>query len=130
VPAVLLESWPLETPMWDGDELAGPVPTLFSEVERAVEFALASPGRLHADMAKFARLFGVVEHVEPDETARILKKPRWSMADESKYSYTKFQKISVYDFWRITKIKFLVHAGRQWWSSPSREASGSRQSPC
>jgi len=31
VPTVCLAQWPLEASMWDGDVIAGPVPTLFTE---------------------------------------------------------------------------------------------------
>jgi len=37
---VLLESWPLEASLWDGEVLAGPVPSLFSEDIKSSEDAL------------------------------------------------------------------------------------------
>jgi hypothetical protein len=37
---VLLESWPLEASLRDGEDLAGPVPSLFSEDVKGYEDAL------------------------------------------------------------------------------------------
>ena len=31
MPTICLAQWPLEAAMWDGDLIAGPVPTLFTE---------------------------------------------------------------------------------------------------
>jgi hypothetical protein len=47
--------------MWDGQVIAGPVPTIFAEEEEALVNLLKAPAKLRTDMMKFARLFGVVE---------------------------------------------------------------------
>jgi hypothetical protein len=39
-PTVLLGVWKLETNMWDGEVMAGPFPTLFSEDMKASEDGL------------------------------------------------------------------------------------------
>jgi hypothetical protein len=31
VPTICLAQWPMEAALWDGDLIAGPVPTLFTE---------------------------------------------------------------------------------------------------
>ncbi len=31
VPTICLAQWPMEATLWDGDLIAGPVPTLFTE---------------------------------------------------------------------------------------------------
>ncbi len=31
VPTICLAQWPMESTLWDGDLIAGPVPTLFTE---------------------------------------------------------------------------------------------------
>lgn len=77
VPTVLLETWPLAATMWDGEELGGPVPTMFAvDGTAALANMLKAPGRLHGDLMKFGRLFGVVEHVEMAKAVQIIKKPR------------------------------------------------------
>ena len=37
VPTILLASWLLQTVMWDGEDLKGPFPTLFSEDRKKAE---------------------------------------------------------------------------------------------
>ena len=76
VPAIHIESWQLATPMWDGDDIAGPVPTMFAEDEGTLANLLKWPAKLHGDLAKFGRLFGVVEHVEMEKALQVLRKPR------------------------------------------------------
>ncbi len=45
---MLVESWPLSASMWDGDVLAGPIPTLFAEDADLSSEAFASdPAKAH-----------------------------------------------------------------------------------
>jgi hypothetical protein len=77
VPTILLDTWPLEANMWDGDVLAGPVPTVFAEVvEEAAANMEKNIARTHSDFSRFGRLLGVVEHVEMDKALALLRKPR------------------------------------------------------
>ena len=77
VPTILLETWPLEATMWDGDVLAGPVPTIFAEVEEETAGnMLKNIAMTHSDFTRFGRLLGVVEHVEMEKALALLKKPR------------------------------------------------------
>jgi hypothetical protein len=77
VPAVLIKSWPLASTMWDGDVLAGPVPTLFAEdVEASREAFLDNMAKAHNDLGKLYRAFFMPEHILVDEAADLLRKPR------------------------------------------------------
>ena len=63
--------------MWDGDVLAGPVPTVFAEVEEEAAANMEKNiARTHTDLSRVGRLLGVVEHVEMDKALALLKKPR------------------------------------------------------
>lgn len=51
---MILGTWPVNTPMWDGDLLAGPAPILFSEdPEAAVEAIEADSARAHYDLNRY-----------------------------------------------------------------------------
>ena len=77
VPTVLLASWPLDVNMWDGEILAGPVPTLFSEDTKASEDGLRNdPNKAHADMRKLARVFFMPEHMGRTAAEALIRKPR------------------------------------------------------
>ena len=72
-----LKSWPLETTMFDGDLIAGPFPTLFSEDEDASAAALlADPVKCHWDLMKILRLFFMPEVVSVAVALDLLRKPR------------------------------------------------------
>jgi hypothetical protein len=74
---VLVKSWPLASTMWDGDALAGPVPTLFAEdVEASQEAFLDNVAKAHSDLAKLYRAFFMPEHILVDDAADLLRKPR------------------------------------------------------
>jgi len=48
--------------------LAGPVPTIFAEVEEETAANMVENiARNHSDFSRFGRLLGVVEHVEMDK---------------------------------------------------------------
>ena len=48
VPAILLGSWLLEAALWDGDVIAGPVPTIFAEDPTKAMHVLLANTRLLA----------------------------------------------------------------------------------
>ncbi len=77
VPTICLAKWPLEATMWDGDEIAGPVPTLFTEdVESATAAITKDVARAHQDLSRISRVFFVPEHVNMAKAALLVKKPR------------------------------------------------------
>jgi hypothetical protein len=77
VPAICLGQWPLNADLFDGDEQAGPVPTLFAEdVEAAAEGLNRNAARAHADIQKLSRVFFMPEVVDLEEATSIIKKPR------------------------------------------------------
>ena len=54
---MLVESWPLTAEMWDGEALAGPVPTLFSEDPiGTLDSIKKEPGKLHWDLSKLYKV--------------------------------------------------------------------------
>ena len=64
--------------MWDGDVIAGPVPTMFADdAEAAAANLLKEVRKTHGDLQRFSRLFGVVEHMDIDKAVALLKKPRY-----------------------------------------------------
>lgn len=63
--------------MFNGDELAGLVPTLFANDLVAAQAAmLKDPAKLHADVAKLNKSLFISESVTLTEARAILKKPR------------------------------------------------------
>ena len=64
--------------MFDGDLIAGPVPTMFAEDPEVTKEALkADIYRAHFDMAKFERVFLQPEHVVLGEAFEIVNEPRY-----------------------------------------------------
>ncbi len=45
VPTICLAQWPMEATLWDGDVIAGPVPTLFTEEVEAGRKAILEVSR-------------------------------------------------------------------------------------
>lgn len=77
VPTVHLGIWDLNATMFDGEEAAGPVPTLFAEDSEATLGAIrADRAKTHADFQKIVKIFFVPECVNIKEAAALLKKPR------------------------------------------------------
>jgi len=77
VPAVLLSEWPIEANMWDGEVLAGPVPTFFAESAPEARAAfLADQIKAHADIMKMERIFFMPEIISLEEATGLVKKPR------------------------------------------------------
>jgi hypothetical protein len=67
--------------MWDGDILAGPVPTLFAEDADLSSEALAGdPAKAHGDLAKLYRAFFMPEHLQLTDAVELLRKPRGGAA--------------------------------------------------
>jgi hypothetical protein len=73
-------TWPLNASLFNGDDAAGPVPTLFSEEpEAALEALKENPHRAHADLQRLARLFFQPELISLDESGPLIKKPRYKI---------------------------------------------------
>ena len=54
---MFVQSWPLSTEMWDGETLAGPIPTLFSEDPMGtLENMKKEPAKLHWDLSKLYKV--------------------------------------------------------------------------
>jgi hypothetical protein len=67
----------LSADLFDGDEQAGPIPTLFAEnMEEAMEGLMGNVMRAHADIQKLSRVFFMPEVVDLEEAIAIVKKPR------------------------------------------------------
>ncbi len=80
IPTIRLASWPLSCEMFDGDLIAGPVPTMFAEDPEVTKDALkADIYRAHFDMAKFERVFLQPEHVDLGEAFEIVNEPRFKL---------------------------------------------------
>ncbi len=80
IPTIRLASWPLSCEMFDGDLIAGPVPTMFAEDPEVTKDALkADIYRAHFDMAKFERVFLQPEHVDLGEAFEIVNEPRFNL---------------------------------------------------
>jgi len=74
---VLLKSWPLEATLFDGDLLAGLVPTLFSkDVEASLAAIQGDPLKAHWDLNKISKTLFMPESVSIQEAVNIIKKPR------------------------------------------------------
>jgi len=77
VPTVLVQEWPLEAKMWDGDLLAGPVPVFYADEPATARAAfMADQLKAHADILKIMRTFFMPEIIGLEEAAAIVKKPR------------------------------------------------------
>ena len=58
VPCLLLASWELECPMFEGEHVAGPVPTLFGEDPDTSKLAIsANLGKAFTDTQRMMRCF-------------------------------------------------------------------------
>jgi hypothetical protein len=78
VPTVLLGAWPINAQMFDGEDAAGPVATLFcDEADAAKEGLLTNLQRAHADIQKLVRVFFMPETIDLDEALALVKKPRY-----------------------------------------------------
>ena len=77
MPTICIKQWPLNAMMFDGDEAAGLVPTLFAVNPEAAEDAIKrDPHKAHWDTAKINKIFFIPENVNLMEATALLKKPR------------------------------------------------------
>ena len=77
VPAMLLSSWNLDATMFEGDQVAGPIMTLFAEdVEATTAAITANPAKAYADYQRIVRAFFMPETVDSSDAEAIVKKPR------------------------------------------------------
>jgi hypothetical protein len=74
---VRVARWDLEATMYDGDIMAGPVVTLFTDDEEGARNSLgANPQRAHGDLQRIMRSFFMPELVTEKEAVALIKKPR------------------------------------------------------
>ena len=72
MPCLLLASWELECPMFEGEHVAGPVPTLFGEDPDTSKLALsANLGKAFTDTQRMMRCFFMPEVVSLETRRRI-----------------------------------------------------------
>ena len=77
LPTVLIKSWPLEADLFDRDQLAGPVPSLYSDDPDASLAGITSdPLKSHWDLQKISKSFFMAETVTVAEAVTMLKNPR------------------------------------------------------
>ena len=77
LPMYIAKSWPLEATMFDGELIAGPMPTLFCEDGEAAEEAiLADPLKCHWDLQKIMKAFFMPESISMEQAVDLIKKPR------------------------------------------------------
>ena len=77
LPTVLIKSWPLEADLFDGDLLAGPIPSLYSDDPDAILAGITSdPLKSHWDLQKISKTFFMAEEVTVANAVAMLKKPR------------------------------------------------------
>ena len=78
LPVIIIKHWPLEATLFDGEQLAGPVPSLYSEDPDAAQAAIkGEPLKAHWDLNKIAKSFFMVESVTTTEALAVIKKPRY-----------------------------------------------------
>ena len=74
---MVLHSWEATATLFDGDMMAGPVPTLFSEdMDGALEGLKGDPYKGHWDLMRMARLLFMPEVVGYADAKGVVKKPR------------------------------------------------------
>ena len=77
IPVMMLKSWPAESVLFDGDIMAGPVPSLFSEnPESSPAGIMAEPRKAHWDLMKICRLLIMPEIMSLEDALAFIKKPR------------------------------------------------------
>ena len=97
---MLVKSWDMDSTLFDGELLATPVPTLFSEnIEASNTSVLADPLKLHWDMMKICKCFIMYESMSVVEAQAYIKKPRYNL-------YKNIAEIST------SKIQSLNHLGQ------------------
>ena len=77
VPTFCLKSWDLSAQLFDGEQLAGPIPLLFAEDPDSAKAAIvASTAKAYADLQRIYRNFFMPEILGEEEAAAFVKKPR------------------------------------------------------
>ena len=77
MPTIKLGEWPLDCVQWDGELLAGPVPTLFADTPDVAGDALkADMGKAHYDLNRLHKVFFGTEEIGLTEALTLIKKPR------------------------------------------------------
>ena len=77
LPTVLIKSWPLEADLFDGDLLAGPIPSLYSnDPDASLAGITSDPLKSHWDLQKISKTFCMAEAVTVANVVAMLKKPR------------------------------------------------------
>jgi len=81
VPTIRINSWQLSSSRFDGEVIAGPVPTCFAEDIAASKTAIeANPAAAHRDINKIERVFFMAETVNLKDALVIIKKPRFAIS--------------------------------------------------
>ena len=74
---VVLKSWPAEVTLFDGDQIAGPFPSLCSEDSAASLTNITTDiKKCHWDLMRITRLIFMPESISIQEASAIIKKPR------------------------------------------------------
>ena len=74
---MLMMSWGLDCLMFEGDSVAGPIPTLFGEDITASKAAIsANSERAFSDYQRLVRAFFMPETLQLEEAPGFVKKPR------------------------------------------------------
>ena len=74
---VVMARWCLRATMFNGDQMAGPVPTFFSEdPEAALEGVRVNPLKGHWDLMRIQKLFLMPESILIGDAKNYVKKPR------------------------------------------------------
>ena len=74
---MVVHSWPLEALLFEGDIIAGPIPTCFAEdVGVAKEAITGDPSKSHWDVQKMTRAFFKPESITVKEAQAVAKKAR------------------------------------------------------
>ncbi len=77
MPSIQIKQWPLSANMWNSDDIAGLVPTLFADnIEAATEALANHPGKAHSDVNKINKAILIPEELDLIEALAFLKKPR------------------------------------------------------
>jgi len=72
---VKIKSWRLDTNIFDGNLLAGPVPALFGPPDAAAALTKDAP-RCQGDLLKLHKHFFTPEYITTKEASSLLRKPR------------------------------------------------------
>ena len=74
---MLLNSWPAEAALFDGDIMAGPVPSLYGEDPDAPLAGItAEPRKAHWDLLKICCLLFMPEILGLEDVLSFIKNPR------------------------------------------------------